>query len=382
MPTNKSKNIKNAPVVLIAIETLDGGGAERVALELIHHWPADHHAKPVLLVALRRGAYLAELPCDFPLIEVGVLTSLTSTPLFLHKLRALLRGHDIAGVISHQTSMNRILLRACMAGIIRAPVIVVEHNNFVRSKHIAQMPRLRSRLMCCETGFLYRRAHAVVGVSQGLTDQIGRLFIVPPERLRAIPNQLDRRFLEPTKMDPNIAAWFAKLKRPVVVSVGRMVEQKGFDDLIRAFAMLNEGSLVILGEGPLRKDLEALSQELGIADRVVMPGFLINPQQVLQSADLYAASSLWEGYNTALIEAYASGLPVVARDCDFGPSEIVLPDRPGRLVRSRDIADLSRAIAECLRTENRFRPGTVVDLGENDPGYVAARYRELLKEQI
>jgi glycosyltransferase involved in cell wall biosynthesis len=231
-----------------------------------------------------------------------------------------------------------------------------------------------------ETGFLYRRAHAVVGCSEGVAGQIGKLFSIDRNRLRAIVNPLDCRFLREAAMNHGVAAWFRKLPRPILVSVGRMVPQKGFDDLIRAFAMQQEGSLVILGEGPSRPELEALAQTLGVADRIAMPGFLNAPEHVLQAADLYVSSSHWDGYPLTLIEAYACGLPVVARTCDFGPAEIVRADRPGRLVQSGDVADLASVIADCLSNEIRFSPGTVVDLSENDPDYVAARYRDLFLE--
>ena len=362
-------------MLIIAIETLGGGGAERVALDLVRHWPRDH-ATPVLLVASRRGEYAVDLPPDFPILEVGVSSSPWNTPRFLNRLRGLLQGRKIAGVISHMTGMNRMMIRARLAGIIRAPIVVVEHNNFLSNYGVAEMPRLWSWLLRKEIGFLYRKAHAVVGCSQGVASQVGKLFPINPNRVHAIVNPLDRRFLERAGDRP-IAAWFRKLPRPILVSVGRMVPQKGFDDLIRAFAMQREGSLVILGEGPLRPELEALAQNLGVADRIAMPGFLNAPEQILQAADLYVSSSHFEGYPLTLIEAYACGLPVVARACNFGPAEIVRPDRPGRLVQSWDVADLASAITDCLRSETRFPPGTAVDLSENDPSFVAARYRDL-----
>lgn len=78
-------------------------------------------------------------------------------------------------------------------------------------------------------------------------------------------------------MSRDIATCFGRLERPVFVSVGRTVPQKGFDDLIRAFALQPCGSLVILGEGPRRADLTALVDELGLGNIGRMPGFLPAP---------------------------------------------------------------------------------------------------------
>ena len=366
------------PQLLMAIETLGGGGAERVALDLARVWPRDH-ARPVLLVATLKGTYVDRLPHDLEVIEIGLPSSPRKVILFLWRLRKKLSGRRIAGVVSHMSGMNRMMLRAAFLGIVRAPVVVVEHNDFLRNQMVAAMPRLRSFLLMKETGFLYRRATAVVGCSLGVARQVAALFKLNPDRVHGIPNPVEPRFAFRSPLEPETAAWFAKLQRPVFVSVGRMVPQKGFDDLIRAFALQSRGSLVILGEGPLHNDLAELSNELGVANRVWMPGFLPAPERVLQAADVYVSSSHWEGYPLVLIEAYAAGLPVVARDCDFGPSEIVLPGRPGRLVRGKRIEDLAAAMENTASNTPRVTPGSI-PLPENDAAHVVGRYCALFKD--
>lgn len=365
--------------LIIAIETLGGGGAERVALDLARAWPRDH-ARPVLLVASRAGAYANQLPPDLEVIEIGVPSSPRKVIPFLWRLRKRLAGRRITGVVSHMTGMNRMMLRAALLGILRAPIVAVEHNDFLRNQNMADMSRLRAFMLLHETGFLYRRAAAIVGCSHGVARQVAALFRIAPDRVHGIPNPVDPRFGVPTPLAPDIADWFGKLERPVFLSVGRLVPQKGFDDLIRAYAMRASGSLVILGDGPLRPNLVALVDELGLGKKVQLPGFLPAPQQVLQAADVYVSSSLWEGYPLVLIEAYAAGLPVVARACDFGPEEIVLPHRPGKLVRSNRIEDLSSAMSEVAATTPRMSPGSI-PLPENDAAHVTARYHALLSKQ-
>ena len=362
-------------IVLMAIESLDGGGAERVALDLARAWPRDH-ARPVLLVASSKGAYADRLPPDLEVIEIGIPSSPRKVFQFLWRLRQRLAGRRIVGVLSHMTGMNRMMLRAALLGILRVPVVVVEHNDFQRNQNFVAMPWPRSCLLLRETAFLYRHAAVVVGCSAGVARQVTALFRLAPDRVQAIPNPVDPRFAAPAPMETGISDWFASLARPVFVSAGRMVPQKGFDDLISAFALQSVGSLVILGEGPLRTDLAALAEGLGVTGRLWMPGFLPNPEQVLQAADVYVSSSLWEGYPLVLIEAYAAGLPVVARSCNFGPEEIVIPGRPGRLVRSGQIEDLAAAMAEVAATTPRSAPGSI-PLPENTAAHVASRYRAL-----
>ena len=364
--------------LLIAIETLGGGGAERVALDLARAWPRDH-ARPVLFVASRTGAYADRLPPDLEVIEIGIPCSPRKVIPFLWRLRQRLSGRNLAGVVSHMTGMNRMMIRAALMGILRAPVVVVEHNDFLRNQKVDDMSRLRSFLLMRETGFLYRRAAAVVGCSQGVARQALSLFDLNPRHVHAIPNPVAPHFAASASMALETAAWFAGLDRPVFVSVGRMVPQKGFDDLIRAFALQTRGSLVIVGEGPLRADLSALANTLGVADRVRMPGFLSAPEAILQAADVYVSSSLWEGYPLVLIEAYAAGLPVVARACNFGPEEIVISGRPGQLVRSDRIEDLASAMTEVATTTPRAAPGSI-PLPENTARHVAEQYCALFQD--
>src|SRR5690606_8206234 len=123
--------------------------------------------------------------------------------------------------------------------------------------------------------------------------------------------------------------------RPVIVALGRLVDLKGFDLLIRAFAMVAEAipgwSLEIHGEGPERPALEALAHALGVGERVRLPGYARDPHAVLRDAGLFALSSRLEGSPNALIDAMADGLAVVAFDCEAGPRELLRDGEDGVL---------------------------------------------------
>src|SRR5204863_8071086 len=108
--------------------------------------------------------------------------------------------------------------------------------------------------------------------------------------------------------EPVAHAWLAPGAPPVVLGVGKLKPQKGFDVLLRAFARLRAARtarLVILGEGPQRRALERLARELGIADDVALPGFVANPFAWMARSAVFALSSRWEGLPSVLIEALA-----------------------------------------------------------------------------
>jgi GalNAc-alpha-(1->4)-GalNAc-alpha-(1->3)-diNAcBac-PP-undecaprenol alpha-1,4-N-acetyl-D-galactosaminyltransferase len=127
-----------------------------------------------------------------------------------------------------------------------------------------------------------------------------------------------------------------------IVAVGRLVPQKGFDVLLRAFARIADDHpswrLAVLGDGPLHGELGLLARRLGIADRVALPGQVADVRERLRRAGSFVLSSRFEGFPNALLEAMAAGAPIVATDCKSGPHEI-LRDCPEALLVPPDDAD-------------------------------------------
>jgi glycosyltransferase involved in cell wall biosynthesis len=126
-----------------------------------------------------------------------------------------------------------------------------------------------------------------------------------------------------------------------------LTEQKGFDVLIRAAALLRKNvdwALLVLGEGQDRKALEDLAEALSLASRVHLPGWATEAGPTLRDSDIFVLSSRWEGSPLVLLEAMATGLAVVAADCPTGPREIIRSDIDGLLVPPEDPAALARAI--------------------------------------
>jgi glycosyltransferase involved in cell wall biosynthesis len=140
----------------------------------------------------------------------------------------------------------------------------------------------------------------------------------------------------------------AKERERTVIAMGRLSREKGFDLLLEAFSRIagrHPGwQLKILGEGPLRTDLEAQAAGLNLGDRVQFTGAVSEPYSILSCAGLFVFSSRFEGFGNALCEAMACGLPVVSFDCPSGPREIVRDGVDGVLVPAENIGELAAAM--------------------------------------
>lgn len=138
------------------------------------------------------------------------------------------------------------------------------------------------------------------------------------------------------------------------MGVGRLTEQKGFDTLVKAFATLRASRpcrLIILGEGELRPELEALARDLGIEADVDLAGFVGNPFPYMANCAVFVLSSRWEGLPNVLIQAMAVGAKVVASDCPSGPAEVTDGGTLAPLVPVDDVAALAAAMSATLERE-------------------------------
>jgi len=206
----------------------------------------------------------------------------------------------------------------------------------------------------------FPRDDGLIAVSHGVAADLAPLVGWPVERVQVAPNPTVTPELAALAKAPLDHPWFASGQPPVVLAVGRLMPQKDYPTLIRAFAEVRTKRpcrLVILGKGPQQLELEALAKSLGLANDIAFPGFVQNPYAYMSKAALYVMSSLFEGSPNALTEALAIGTPLVSTDCPNGPREILEGGRHGRLVSIGDVNALAQAMIETF----------------NDPGDPAAR---------
>lgn len=181
----------------------------------------------------------------------------------------------------------------------------------------------------------------------------------------------------------------APLDRKVVVSAGRLVDEKGFDRLLDAWAPLTQEfpdwQLHIYGQGERRADLQRRIDELGMGEQVLLKGYSQEFDRVLADAGLYAMASRSEGFPMVLLEAMSHGLPMISFDCPRGPGEIIADGHTGRLVPDGDIPGYTEALHGLLADdESRRKMGAAAhaQAAAYDMESVAAAWKQLLETVV
>ncbi|WP_447987242.1 glycosyltransferase family 4 protein [Nitrospira sp. Nam74] len=330
--------------IMLMISSLRAGGAERVMSLMANYWVAQGHSVTLLTLD---GTHDDWYPLDVRVQRVGLDLLMPSAhvraAIWNNITRFRRLRHEVCRcrpdmVVSFVDRMNTLTLLAVGTLV---PVIVSERTD----------PRkyAMGRMWNVLRTMVYRRAAAVVVQTNAVRPWAARL--IAERRVQVIPNPIDPR-LDETTVLPTFQKTNAR-----IVAVGRLVQEKGFDVLIRAFHRCSrrhpDWSLTIIGEGEERGTLEALVSQLSLKDRVMLPGLARQPDVILRGADIFVQSSRFEGFPNALLEAMACGVAVISTAC-AGPSEIIRNGIDGLLVPPDDVEALTSAI-ECLIDDSAVR---------------------------
>ena len=196
----------------------------------------------------------------------------------------------------------------------------------------------------------YPFVDVAVGVSRGISGLLADVAGVPRERVRTIHDPVFSPELLEKAAEPVSHPWLGG-DVPVVLAAASLSTKKDYPTLLRAFSRLvsrRPARLVVLGEGKLLAELRAQTRELGIDGQVDFAGFVRNPFAYMARANLFVLSSRFEGLPGVLIQAMATGCPVVSTDCPHGPAEILEHGKYGPLVPVGDDAALAEAMGRTL----------------------------------
>lgn len=313
----------------LVIARLSAGGAERVMTRMANHWA--ERGWRVTLLTFDDGAEppFFELHPAVRHRPLGIAVrghSVRTVARQLAVLRRSIRASDPRVLISFLDKINVLVLWATRG--LGLPVIVSERTAVAHQPFSGVWKVLRRWTYPLAARLVVQHRDSLACFSAAVRRK-GRVVpnpVVPPAARTAAPAR----------------------NANVILAMGRLTAQKGFDMLLKAFAAAAAGfpewSLVIWGEGDHRGALEALRDELGLHGRAFFPGLTPEPFEEMRQADLFILSSRFEGFPNVLCEALACGLPVVAFDCPHGPGELVRDGVDGMLVPPGDVQALAAAL--------------------------------------
>ena len=252
-------------------------------------------------------------------------------------------NENVDVLISNLTKFNVI---SASASVVQNSVgVVLVEQNLLRTK----LTR-RGHIIPYLVQAHYPLADMVLAVSSDVRKDLCENHGISASKCRTIPNPLNVQDVVSKSIQTVDHDWFQS-NIPVILGVGRFVEQKQFSLLLEAFERLTrrrEARLVLAGDGPLMDDLRALAAELRIDERVDFLGFVSNPYKYMKRAELLAISSKYEGFGVVVTEALACGTPVVSTNCPGGPSDILNDGEYGELVDVGNARGLADAMAYTL----------------------------------
>jgi len=317
--------------IFLVIPTLKQGGAERVMSELANQFAQKDNLK-VHLVLLAKSNDFYKVDDTVIIHRLGFenkskLNKIFSELATFKNLRKLLKTHKPDAVLSFMEKYNSFTILA--AAFLGLQVFVSD-----RSNPLKKVPQTTETLR----KFTYKYATGIIAQTQFAKDVLAAK--TKNKNIRVIPNPVKE-----IQNYPDIA------KEKLILNVGRLVPEKGQKYLIEAFSKINEKAdwrVVILGDGPLRSELEEQVNALGLSNQVLLLGAVNNVDEWLAKASIFVFPSISEGFPNALAEAMSAGLPCVSFDCKTGPRDLIENYKNGILVEEKNVEELANSLQKLI----------------------------------
>jgi len=331
--------------ILFFLQTLNGGGAERVTVNIIKGLDRDKF-EVILLLVNREGVYLDLIPKDVSIYSLDSSKTLFS----ILKLRKKIK--EIKPDIIYSTLYRtHIALYLALIGISHKPKSIMRMPNspklVLENRQISSINRFLLEIAL-------KNSDLVLAQTPEMKEEIAHFHKIDKDKIEVLLNPLDKELID--KSIENVSNPFNRDYINIVAS-GRITHQKGFDILIKAFAKLYDYNskyrLHIIGadrEGKL-KEYKKLSLDLGVGEYISFLGFQKNPYRYYYYADIFVLSSRWEGLpNTVLENLYLNKI-VVATKCIPYMSELIKEGENGFLAEVEDPKSLYNAILKAEKID-------------------------------
>jgi glycosyltransferase involved in cell wall biosynthesis len=232
------------------------------------------------------------------------------------------------------------------------PCFVPSIRNSVRE--LKQEKRAFPDLVRFATRYALRKADIVTTVSEAIAEEVISLGL-DRGKVRVIYNGLDMTSIRQRANEPVNHPWIHE-EIPIIVSVGRLSQQKNYPLLLDAINLVRQKMRVrlwLIGDGDERLKLKSMAQNLGLEEDIFFWGFQENPFKFVARSSVFALPSLYEGFPNVLIQAMAVGVPVISTDCPTGPSEIISHGHTGLLIPLNDTQAMADVILNVI-LDQRF----------------------------
>lgn len=331
--------------IALYIPTLNGGGAERVMLTL-----ANSLAEKGILIDLvlnkLEGPYIKDISKKVNIVELKTSRAIAS----IIPLAQYINNNRPDTILSAMNYINVVTIMAKTLSVTNTKVIISEHSH-LSSSLTQRNNAFSSKVLRFLMKISYPYAEGIVAVSNSVADDLVMQLGISRKRITTIYNPIvSHSMLEKANnviINQNLLPSASK----IIISVGRLVHEKNFSMLIKAFNKVQkqiDSKLLILGEGYAEAELKLLVEQLNLVDKVKFIGFVDNPYVWMKNADLLVLSSNYEGFGNVLVEAMACGTPVISTNCPGGPYEILEGGKWGELVAVGNDDQLSNAIITSL----------------------------------
>lgn len=313
----------------VLINSLTLGGAEKIALILCEEYRKE--GMNVVFVCLEKDDFYkvndnrVHYLSDLSGTKESSLKKICYLFVFALRLKKLLKKENVALVQSHLYRANYVNVLAKLFGSAHKAQIV---NHGIVSRY--KKEGLTGRINLFLIKKLYSRADQVILNSKGMMSDLKGIGNFRND-MCVINNPFDLNEISRLKEEPFTECEFIFDKeKKYLIAVGRLEKVKRIEDIISAFGKLQkkhyEVELIILGDGPEKKNIRDFIETLGLKESVHLLGSVTNPFKYISRADILVSASEYEGFSNVIVEALLSGTAVISTDCESGPREILAPE--------------------------------------------------------
>ncbi len=334
--------------VLYVFAALPVGGAEEVLITEVEGLDQTRF-DPLVCVLSEKGPVGERIESrGFPVVALHRMKSHRFDHRIIRDLYRLIKAEKVDVVHTHLYDGNKYGRLA--AGLARVPVLLSHYHNVYSRR------RIKYHLINRVLSFLNDR---ILAVSQAVKESVIRCDRISPGKIEVLYNGIDPSKFEGNFEDSGVRRKFGVKPEDFLIGViARLEEQKGHIYLFRALMRLipdfPQIKVLVVGDGTLRPVLEAQVMEMGMSEEVLFVGTRKDIPEILAALDLFILPSLWEGFSMALLEALATGTPVIATAVG-GASEVIRSGHDGLLIPPGEESSLAAAVREAILDPRKYR---------------------------